>query len=440
MNSKWAPDMNDVFPFKFDQNQQQPEACPGNAIHGDWRHSLGALVSPGLVVCLVSLLLGTSIFAVSASGNIVGYILGYVGEAFRRGTQLLAIPLWFVAWHFAHSRRELRVKLDISTVLPLFMLLPYISIHLLFAEPITREHRFEMVLSTAPIVLLALPLCRRRGCELFWYGMMVAGIIFSMTLLFSGQLLSIVRGEGLIGLADETSSRLHLGLDTISSASIMYQCVLAGILWLLTYPRKSASTLVILATCASLLLCGVMTGSKGPLVSFIVALVTFLLVKRVSGMKWVYLAIIGVTFYQYGLPVLSNYEGSIKHLATGATDEGRQMYYSYVLNSVPTLFGEGVGSFTNETGAVYVHNTTLEMYYEMGVIGVGLFIWVVVAMARKLIQDANQSPVASFILAYFAYSLTTTMFSGSIFGDTPLWLALVFGSARFSTPDQGNQI
>lgn len=440
MLNQWAPDMNDVFFMKFDK-KQQPEAGQGSTIHGDWRYSLNALVSLGLMVCLVSLLLGTSIFVMAAENrNLVGYILGYVGAAFQRFAQFFSIPLWFAAWHFAHSRRELRVKLDISMILPLFMLLAYISLHLLTGEPITRENRLEMLLTTAPIALLALPLCRRRGGELFWYGMTVAGIIFFMTLLFSGQFTSIVRGEGLIGLSDETSSRLHLGLDPISSASKVYQCVLAGILWLFTYPRKSASNLLILASCAGLLVCGVMTGSKGPLVSLLVAIATFQLVKRVHVTKWVYLAIIGGIFYMYGLPILSNYEDSLKHLMIGFSDESRHMFYSYVLNSVPTLFGNGVGSFTKDVGVVYVHNSILEMYFEMGVIGAGLFIWAVVAMMRKLIQAANQDPVASFILSYFVYSLTFSMFSGSIFGDTELWLAFVLGFTPFCKHEQGNQV
>ena len=434
--------MNDVFPAKFNQTQQQPEPYQGSAIHGDWRYSLSAIVPLGLMVCLVSLLLGTSIFAVSASGNIVGYILGYVGEAFRRGTQLLAIPLWFAAWHFAHSRRELRVKFDISMVLPLLMLLPYISLHLLTGDPITRENRLEMLLSTVPIALLALPFCRRRGCELFWYGMTAAGIFFFMTLLLSGQLISIMRGEGLIGLMDETSSRLQLGLNTITSASIMYQCALAGILWLLMYARKSASTLVLLVSCGSLLLCGVMTGSKGPLVSLIVAIAIFLVVKKAHRTKWVYLVVIGGIFFYYGLPVLSNYEGSLHHLLIGFSDENRRMFYSYVLNSVPTLFGNGVGSFTHDIGfssGGYVHNSILEMYYEMGLIGAGLFIWAMVAMGRKLILAARQDSAANFVLVYFVYSLTLSMFSGSIFNDQELWVALVLGSTRFFTPRHGNQ-
>jgi len=442
MNDQLEHKMQNVFPVKSDQAHQQPDVCSGPAVHADWRYSLAKLVLPALMVCLVSLLLGTSIFAIAAeNGNLIGYMSGYVGGAFRRFTQFFAIPLWFIAWHFARSQPEFRVKFDISTLIPLFMLLLYISVHLLIADTVIRGNRLEMVFSSAPIVLLALPLCHRKGCELFWYGMIVASIVFFMTLLFSGQFLSIMHGEGLIALRNETSSRLHLGLDTISSASIMYQCVLGGILWLLTYSRKSASTLLILATSSGLLMCGVMTGSKGPMISLIVALVTVILVKRVLGMKkWLCLAIIGVIFYRYGLPALSDYVGSMKHLAIGFNDENRYMFYSYVLKSFPTLCGRGIGSFAHNMGfsvGGYVHNSILEMYYEMGLIGAGVFIWAVVAIGRKLIIAARHDLGASFILAYFVYSLTFSMFSGSIFSDKELWLAFAFGCTRFLVPVQG---
>jgi oligosaccharide repeat unit polymerase len=314
----------------------------------------------------------------------------------------------------------------------------YALIQIVTAEQYDNE-RYEMVYTAAPIVLLAIPLCTHRGCELLWYGMIVAGAILFITLLLSGQLFSIVRGEGLIGLGKETSSRIHFGKDTITSASMMYQCVLAGVLWLTIYPGKTLKNQFVLVCCVGLMMCGVLTGSKGPLISLVVALMTILLLKRKYSIKWLFLPLVVVLFYFYGMPLLSNYVGALEHLVVGAEDINRQINYEYVLNSPPTLFGNGVGAFSRHAGDIYVHNSILEAYYEMGVIGVGLFILVILSIGRKLFREAKQDHSACFVLAFFVYFFTQSMFSGSIFSDSELWLACVLGCTRFGAFYQGNK-
>jgi hypothetical protein len=121
-------------------------------------------------------------------------------------------------------------------------------------------------------------------------------------------------------------------------------------------------------------------------------------------------------------------------LDVGFDDRGRASFYEFVVRSVPTLFGNGVGSFTVNNGfeiGGYVHNSILEAYYEMGGFGAALFLWAVGSVGLFLcrVVRAHRDPVAGFILAYFSYGLAFSMVSGSIFGDTTLWLGTIFACA-----------
>ena len=139
-----------------------------------------------------------------------------------------------------------------------------------------------------------------------------------------------------------------------------------------------------------------------------------------------------------GQEVLSYYTGSVRHLGVGLGDEARLWFYKFVIESVPTLFGNGIGSWSVDIGfgpGGYVDNSLLEAYYEMGLVGAGLFLWAVGAVGLTLLRDVrkHRDPVAGFVLAYFIYGLAFSMVSGSIFNDTELLLGLVLGCTRFNT-------
>lgn len=438
--------------MKQDRNQQRPRAqAPGFAQDGQSGGigspfppaKLDMLVHTGLVLCLITLLLGTSVFVVSAaSGTVTGYYLGYVGEAFRRSAIYLSIPFWLAAWVSAASSRGSRVQLQWSRLLPCLLFTLYALVQLLISNPLLVAASVERLLSTAPIVLLALPLCSRKGCNLFWTGMAVAGLVFFVSLLISGQLLSALRGEGFQSLTMETSTRLDLGMDTITSASMMYQCVLAGVFWLVANSGKVGSWLIGVPIYVGLCGTAILTGSKGPAVAFGLALLTILVGGRSKRNIYAFLAVgILATALWEGREILSYYVGSVSHLSIGLEDENRLQFYQFAIESVPTLFGNGVGSWSVGFGlgpGNYVHNSLLEVYYEMGAFGVGLFLWAVGNVGLSVFRAARsrRDPVAGFILAYYVYGLVFSMVSGTIFGDTVFLLGLVLGCTRFDTPMQ----
>lgn len=438
--------------MKQHQNQQRPQApAPGFAQARQFRgianplgrYNVGVLVPIGLVACLITLLLGTQVFGTaSASGSTAGYWLGYVlGGVLRRSALYLSIPFWLAAWVYVSSSLGSRFQFEWSRLLPCLLFTFYALMQLLTSDPVWAARSFERLFISASIVLLALPLCYRKGVNLFWMGMAVAGLLFFTALLFSGQLFSILRGQGLIGVAGpELTGRLTLGADTITSASVMYQCVLAGVFWLLASPRKVGLWLVGIPILASLCGMAILTGSKGPLLAFGVALLTIFSGKGFKGAIYGLLAVgMVVAVLWNGQEVLNHYSGAVDHLSIGLQEPARTSYYESVFRSVPTFLGNGVGSWAFDSGfapGYYVHNSLLEVYFEMGLVGAGLFLWAVGSVGLSLLRvvRTHRDPVAGFVLAYFVYGLVFSMISGSIFGDTVLLLGMVLGCTRFSAP------
>ena len=273
--------------------------------------------------------------------------------------------------------------------------------------------------------------------------MVMTGLVFFTGLLFSGQLVSILRGQGVIGvtLGKEGLSlrgRMLFSNDPITNASIMYQCILAAVFWLAAHPTK-VYCLVGIPVCACLCGVAILTGAKGPLLAFGAALLTLFVTKQLKCNVNVLLAVgLLAAILWLGQDVLIHYSGAIRHLSVGLEDKGRQRLYMSVIDSTPTLFGNGIGSWNAAFGTIdspYVHNSVLEAYYEMGVLGAGLFLWAVAAVGLSLVRNARlcHDSLAAFILAYFIYGLTFSMFLGSIFSNAPLWLGLVLGCTRFTT-------
>ena len=401
--------------------------------------TLGSLARIGMVVCLMTSILGTSVFVTcSASGTGIGVILGYVGAAFDYFCRFLWLPLWLAVWILAASGEGERIRLDVGRLFPCLLFAGYSLLQLLIADRTLAAASTERLVGIAPAVLLVLPLCERTGARLFWAGLVVAGVLFCVSLMGSGQMVSVLRGEGFRGTLDSEAGRLDLATDTITSSSILAQCVLALLLLLLANFRKVSCWLVSIPVCVSLGLIAVLTGSKGPVLAFLVSVLAVTGAMGTKRAKYVVmaLALLAVGLWIYGGD-FTGYEGAVNHLSVGLDDANRQSFYQSVIGSAPTIFGNGVGSWAPSMGyglGGYVHNSMLEVYYEMGLVGAGLFFWAVGAVGWSLFRAAraNGDPIQGFALAYLVYGLTLSMVSGSIFGDGELWVGLLLGCTRFA--------
>jgi hypothetical protein len=399
----------------------------------------------GLVVCLLVKLMGTEVLLqASASDTFLGHWLGYgLGCMLYYGTVIFSIPLWLAAWFYSPASQGFRVQFDVSRLLPVLLFAVYALVQLLAGNAEWTIATRENVWSMAPIILLAIPLCSRRGCHQVWVGIALAGLLYIVVLMASGQLVPLLRGRDFINLSgQEVTDRVSLVGNTITTALIMYQCVLAILCWLLAKVRGKVYWIIGTPCCVALASIAILTGSKGPAVAFIVALVMLLATRRRKRFLYgVAITVMTLSMYWVARSLLVNYDGSSEHISIGFRDYGRLDFYASVIKSVPTYFGNGVGSWGAMMGMAgeggsYVHNSFLEVYYELGLFGVVLYLWAIGAVGLSLHRQARKQhdPLVGFILVCLVFGLMISMFSGSIFCDNELWLGLVLGCTKFIKP------
>ena len=396
-------------------------------------YNLFLIVISGLIICILYKILGPGVFETCGkNGNIIGYIIHFVGAGIMYFTEYFSAPILFVAIILSQFQKKNKIRINGSVVYLIVIFFLYVFFHMAMASQFQRELRVEWIISSFPVAVMAIPLYNSKNIIFVLYGFVIAAISFVIFLVISGQLFSIISGAGVIGGMTEMSGRIELGTDTISSASLVYQCALACIVFILYGKQTNSQRQVLLIIVIILFICGVVTGSKGPLIAFIISVFIALWNKKINIYQLCFFIALISVLYLFISPILNVYSEAFIHLTD--KDIGREGLYNIVIESMPKIMGNGLGSFmeNNKIGSIYyVHNSVLEVYYEMGVIGIILFIIMVIKILRNLLKAAKNDIAAKFILSYFVYAFTFSMFSGTIFSDTELWFAISLACTNF---------
>jgi len=398
--------------------------CKLNGLSLAIQNLISALLSISLIVKIFR---GSMFTSITMPGSIVYIIFAYIDAALNYFASYLTIPLLIISF-LSTYKTNIR-KLDLS-VLVLVVFVLYALIHIFIGSSEFISKRLEMFSDVAIIALIALQLRMRNDIIIFWNGLIIVGIIFVALSLISGQFISIITGNGIVNSEYKGSGRIDLGMDTISAASYVYQCALACVAYLMLKVNRSTKSIYLIPVIFVLIIIGVLTGSKGPLVSFIVSVFVLIFLGRYASNKFLITLIILIGIY-YIIPFLLIYKGAIDHILVGGDDFIRREWYYYIINSSPSVIGNGVGSFAKLFGLSainggYPHNSLLETYYEIGIIGLILLLYLLIKYTITLIYNSKYDYVQQFILSYFCYAVTLSLFSGSIFGDSLLWMGFAF--------------
>lgn len=261
-------------------------------------------------------------------------------------------------------------------------------------------------------------------------------------------------GAGFSDLAstqESDTSRLIVQSDTITTSALLLQTALCAVNIIID---KSSSRWLRGGAMAALpfaAMLALLTGSRGPVVAFVGAILvlvgTLLLGAGRSGRTWsfflVLLAVAGVVMFSRPMaadPAFERLTSAWKDLREGETEDEtitiRLRNYQLILNSAPTVFGHGVGSFGAVVGdpGDYPHNIVLEAYYETGVAGLvlfgGMILIYLIQAGRALLRQATSERIFGVTLFVFYFGLN--QFSGG-FPASAMWacaLILMVGSCR----------
>jgi O-antigen ligase len=258
-----------------------------------------------------------------------------------------------------------------------------------------------------------------------------------------GGMSAVLEGRSL-GLAAGYETRLVLENNAITTG---YQLALLFVVAWLVFTRglimRTVERLILLALMGMALFLLLLNGTRGALAALVAAVVVSS-ARRVTA-RWLVAALaslvalyIGTSFVQTISPDLAQRYGST--LDTTSSLYQRLQLSVEALTAPLTLLGRGLGSFgaarATERQPIYTHNALTELYYEGGLLGLGLFLAACGTVFARLWRAAGapNGQGAEFCLAGFVLYFVFTQASGYLLSNAGFWLFLTMGStcARLS--------
>jgi len=201
-----------------------------------------------------------------------------------------------------------------------------------------------------------------------------------------------------------------------------------------------------------------LTGSKGPMLALGFSLVLPYVIARgfrvKFTLKFIFFVIVMLVFFLYLIsPLLQGGNPSAlstfiqrRFLDTGDTSgsiSGRMIYLSiafkHILSRSPLqmIFGNGLGDFgfvfDDRFQANYPHNIFVELLYEEGLLGMGLFLFLIYSVirinfkqGRRLFSYKYEGTTLYYFLSLFYFSLFASMTSGDIAANFFVFVSILF--------------
>lgn len=237
------------------------------------------------------------------------------------------------------------------------------------------------------------------------------------------------------------------GLNSIVIARYFCFSILVLIFYLRFYKLKKLYKYAVFGLIGMLLVFAIYTGSKGPILAFILALILpYGIGKRLRfkiNMKSLALMIaIGVALVYFLIPLIASSD-YIASRFVGDAAEGsvtaRLALYGTALKNIPNhiIFGHGIGDFgylfTGRDEPMYPHNMLLEIVYETGLIGFVLFLLLVYKVVKfnsqigkNLIKNTIYHKLVYFYLSLFYFFFIGAMTTGDIAGNFFVFVSIMF--------------
>jgi O-antigen ligase len=184
------------------------------------------------------------------------------------------------------------------------------------------------------------------------------------------------------------------------------------------------------------LIATVSTGSRGPLLSSVVALICVAAVAFRSRGSGVVSLILLVAFALVAYRAVLSFGGSGLDRLESGVESGRSDLYAQtweIISEQPVL-GIGWGNFplyifdyASDDGTLYPHNILLEIWMEGGLLALLGFIALSSFALVRTYKAAKKSPWALATLAVLVYALMNALFSSDVVGNRLMWVLLVIG-------------
>lgn len=259
-----------------------------------------------------------------------------------------------------------------------------------------------------------------------------AMLVFFATLLLIGVFAGLDTLLGERSYANEYSTRLTLeGATTITAARMLVGGSLVCFVAMFV-PWRRPGRLLFAVGFIALLLVALMTGSRGPVMSAVLAVSVTLLAagyfrrRRMQGLL-VSIAMLLIVVFA-AIRTGGDGVGRVLDFLSGKDDgggSGRDELYGFAMQELASNpLGSGWGSFRYH-GLTYPHNLFLEVGVEGGVF-VLIVVVVFVGYTCWVALRVSDSPLGSLSALMLLYSLFNAMLSSDINGNRLMWM-MIFG-------------
>jgi O-antigen ligase len=290
------------------------------------------------------------------------------------------------------------------------------------------------ILFLAPLVLIG----KTEDIRHFTLAMLVCAILLSVKLLYGINDASLF-APGAHPLSSETRDVTQIGAG---------QLVAMALLWLLFCPHYSLRRLWLMISVPLLSAALIASVARGPILFFVTVLVPFLFLSRVrttvtATKVWLPVLLFGLLAFAGSLYWLQRQEAAqdkfrtkkaeieevLRGSSTPTYTAGRRLTlyrWALAMFAEKPLMGWGLGGwsyyvFDRDTPS-YPHNLILEVAAEEGVMGLAALGTLLLTVFLAMRRIWRKSSDLSFIVPVFSFSFLTTLTSGDINVNRPLWL------------------
>jgi hypothetical protein len=259
-------------------------------------------------------------------------------------------------------------------------------------------------------------------------------IVFLFALCVFGML---IRNPLFVLAASEIQGRTDgsIGLNTISTANLAMSLVMMIVFWFVdsNYQLSLKIKLLLALTLVVSLIVGLRASSRGPVISFLIVLYFYYFTKskyKILSLTVIATCLLFIILFKdfvldmvgYVSPVLQD-----RFMEEGGSALQRQnMAYEALNNFINyPIFGYAFGvMFEGSIG--YPHNTVLEAFNGLGLIGGVLFLILIYHGVKASYYLLHCGVRNSWVCLLFMMRLVQSMFSGNFYNDEALCMLWVF--------------
>lgn len=259
-------------------------------------------------------------------------------------------------------------------------------------------------------------LLQHRAARAWWvWGLVVVGLAVGV--------LALTSPDAVVAQSDRLSVE---GSNTIATGRALGAAAVALVAMAMTGARRPVLLLVAAGTFGAVMLA---TGSRGPLVACVAAILLVLLSRQHARRAWAAAGLIvaGTAAWQWAAA-----HGYLVDRLTNLADRSASirlaLYDRALEHALVTPVGSGWGSLEQVyattpglRGYTYTHNILLEVAGEAGWLGMAGLVWLLVCAWRVQHRRAD-SPVETAMLALLVFFAISAMVSGDLQSHRALWV------------------